>query len=107
MIFMKAYLFTTYRNYIYANTKLDEVVNFESRLKTLPYAWIIISNFFIILFTLGLAIPWAKVRVARIVLENTYVNTNNGLNQYISQVQDNSSALGEEIGDAFDVEIGL
>lgn len=107
VIFIKTYLFTKYRNYIYANTKLDEIVNFESTLKFFPYSWVIVSNFIIIVLTLGFAMPWAKVRVARIVLENTWINTDNGLNKYISQNQDKSSALGEQIGEAFDIEIGL
>lgn len=62
---------------------------------------------FLILFTLGFGAPWAKVRVAKIVLTNTLVDAPNGFDKYVSQEQSQTSALGDQIGDAFDVDIGL
>ncbi|MFT7880941.1 MAG: DUF898 family protein [Sulfurimonas sp.] len=65
------------------------------------------TYFFLIVLTLGFGAPWAKVRVAKIVLSNTLVGAPNGFDKYISQEQTQSSALGEELGDAFDVDVGL
>ena len=66
-----------------------------------------ISNLFLVILTLGLAFPWAKVRVARLMLENTLVDTEIGFDEYISQKQAEVSALGDQIGDAFDVDVGV
>jgi hypothetical protein len=56
---------------------------------------------------LGFAFPWAKVRMARLLLENTQVNIDTGFDDYISQKQTEQSSLGEQIGDAFDIDVGF
>lgn len=106
MIFVTAYSFTRHRTYIYSNTILDEHISFKSTLRALPFAWVLISNLLMILFTLGLATPWAKVRTARIMSENTLVKANNGFDDYMSKKHTQASSLGEQIGDAFDVDVG-
>jgi len=106
-IFVIAYSITLNRNYVYANTKLDEDVTFSSTLKVLPLAWVLITNFLAVIVTLGLAFPWAKVRAARIMLENTQVNAEKGFDDYLMQKQSQTSSLGEQIGDAFDVDVGI
>jgi len=106
-IFVMAYSITRNRTYIFNNTRLDNNVTFESTLKALPLAWILISNFIVVILSLGLALPWAKVRVTRFMLENTLVKAENGFNDYLSQKQSQQSALGEEIGDVFDVDLGI
>ena len=102
-----AYSMTRQRTYIYENTTLDENIKFASTLKAKPLAWVMISNFFAVIFTLGLAFPWAKVRMARLMVENTLVDTEHGFDAYMTQKQKEESSLGEQIGDAFDVDVGL
>ena len=65
------------------------------------------SNFLLVLVTLGLGTPWAKVRRAKLILKNTLVDVEHGIDGFITQQQDKKSALGEQIGDAFDVDIGI
>ncbi|MEH6543000.1 MAG: YjgN family protein [Porticoccaceae bacterium] len=102
-----AYSYTRQRTYIYANSTLDENINFASTLKMSSLAWVMTSNFFAVILSLGLALAWAKVRMARLILENTQVNTAAGFEQYITQKQQEQSSLGEQIGDAFDVDVGI
>ncbi|MBQ0797791.1 MAG: DUF898 domain-containing protein [Porticoccaceae bacterium] len=102
-----AYSYTRQRTYIYANSTLDGNINFASTLKMSSMAWVMISNFFAVILSLGLALAWAKVRMARLILENTQVNTDAGFEQYITQKQQEQSSLGEQIGDAFDVDVGI
>ena len=92
---------------MYANTKLDENVTFASSLKAAPLAWVLITNFIAVILTVGFAYPWARVRTARIMLENTHVNSETGFDDYLTQKQNEASSLGEQIGDAFDVDVGL
>lgn len=106
-MFIMAYYMTRQRRYVYENTTLDDAISFGSTLKAKQFAWIMITNFLAVIATLGLAMPWAKVRVARVMLENTQVHTNAGFDQYMTQKQNESSSLGEQIGDAFDVDVGL
>ena len=107
MMLIMSYTITRQRTYIYENTLLDNNIAFASTLKARSFAWVMLSNMFLILFTLGLAFPWAKVRMARLMLENTFVDTEHGFDEYISQKQDEQSSLGEQIGDAFDVDVGV
>ena len=102
-----AYFVTRTREYIYENSSLDKQITFFSSLKTLPFAWVMISNLLLIIFTLGLGLPWAKVRMARLFLENTHVDTSVGIDNYLTQRQGEQSSLGEQIGDAFDVDVGI
>ena len=102
-----AYSLTRQRAYVYANTTLDEKISFKSTLSARSLAYIMVTNFLAIIFTLGLAFPWAKVRLARLMLENTHVSANKGFDAFITQKEKESSSLGDQIGDAFDVDVGL
>jgi len=70
-------------------------------------AWVSFSNLLAIIVTLGLAIPWASVRMARYVANHTQVDTSQGFSDYVSQRQSEQSSLGDQLGDAFDVDIGI
>ena len=107
MMLIMAYSMTRQRTYTYENTTLDEKITFKSTLKAKPLAFVMVTNLFAIIFTLGLALPWAKVRIARLMLENTQVSTDEGFDAYITQKVKEGSALGDQIGDAFDVDVGL
>lgn len=106
-IFIMAYLVSRNREYVFANTTLDDKVTFSSTLKAMPFAWLLITNILLVIMTLGLALPWTKVRTARMVLENTSVKSEDGFDNYLTQKQDQTSPLGEQIGDAFDVDVGI
>lgn len=105
--FVMAYMQTRQRTYVYENTLLDDRVTFSSTLRARSLAWVMLSNLLLILLTIGLATPWAKVRVARLFLENTYVDAQEGFDEYITQQQQEQSSLGEQMGDAFDVDVGI
>jgi len=106
-ILVFSYSFSRQRAYILANTLLDDKIKLASTLKAMPLAWISISNFLAIIFSLGLAIPWATVRLTRFVLQHTEIDTSVGLNDYITKQEEEQSSLGEQLGDAFDVDVGL
>lgn len=95
------------RAYIYSNTTLDNKISFKSTLGARQLAWVSISNLLLVIFTLGLATAWAKVRIARLTLENTHVDTSVGLHSYVTSKQNEQSSLGEQIGDAFDIDVGI
>lgn len=106
-ILVFSYSYSRQRAYILENSTLDEKIKLASTLRARPLAWISITNFLAIVFTLGLAIPWATVRITRFVLEHTEVDTSIGFENYVTEKQAEQSSLGEQIGDAFDVDVGL
>ncbi len=102
-----AYSYSRQRRYIFENTRLDERIEFSSTLGARSMAWVMITNFLAIIFSLGLALPWAKVRMARLILENSLVDTELGFDEYLTQQQEHQSSLGDQIGDAFDLDVGI
>jgi len=102
-----AYIMSRTRAYVYKNTLLDDRVAFKSTLGARALAWVMFTNFLMILVTIGFAMPWAKVRMAKLMLENTLVDTSIGFDEYITQQQQSGGAIGEQIGEAFDVDMDV
>ena len=100
-----AYLRAARTNMIYRNTFFGEDT-FISRLKTLPIAWLYLSNAVAIVCSLGLLIPWAQIRMAHYVADNTEFESRS-LDNIPATEDSKQSALGEEVGEAFDLDIGL
>lgn len=59
------------RNIAFNHTLLDGVHRFNSNISRLKYVWIIFSNFFAVIFTVGLLRPWAAIRSWRYLISNT------------------------------------
>lgn len=78
-----------------------------SNVKAWPLAWIEITNLLGMVFTLGLFYPWAKVRKVRYQLENTSLETVGGLAEFQAASGEAGEALGEELGEFFDVDFGI
>ena len=85
------------------STKLAEH-RFESELGPAQMVWIYLSNSLLVVLTLGLYTPWAKVRMARYRAACTTMLISGDLNHFVAAEQNRTSALGQELGDAFDVE---
>lgn len=102
-----AYVYARQRAYVFLNSCLDDDISFESTLTTRIYALVMFTNFLAIAFSFGLAYPWAKIRMTRLLLENTKVGAELDVEQYVTQKQDEQSSLGEQLGDAFDVDVGI
>lgn len=79
----------------------------ESHLETWPLFLIYLSNFVLIVLTLGLYSPWAKVRQMKYQMTSLVVVARGDLDRFAAAVGEGTDAIGEEIGDFFDVDFGL
>ncbi len=79
----------------------------ESQLAFAPLFGIYLSNFLAIILTLGLYSPWAKVRQTKYQLESLRVTVKGDLDGFAAGAGDATDAIGEEIGDFFDLDFGL
>ena len=70
------------------------------------YYWILLSNLLLTIATLGFFTPWARVRRARYALSRMWLNSAN-LESFAAAEADRVSARGEEVGEAFDLGIGI
>ena len=79
----------------------------RSNLRAWPLIGIYLSNLVAIVFTLGLFYPWAKVRQVRYQLENTAIDSDGNLAAFTAASGVGIDAVGEEVGDFFDVDFGI
>ena len=79
------YLHQRYLDF-YQHLTLDKTIGFCSSLGIHSLAWVMISNAFLILMTLGLAYPITTLRMVRILVENTLIDvTQRGLDRYLCE----------------------
>jgi uncharacterized membrane protein YjgN (DUF898 family) len=106
-ILAASYAFVRQREYVYANSRFDKSTRFKSTIKARTYLWVVVSNWILIVCTLGLGMAWAKIRLMRTIINNTEVKTEADINGYLTQQLEEQSALGDQLGDAFDLDIGV
>jgi uncharacterized membrane protein YjgN (DUF898 family) len=94
------------RNYVWNTTTLGDNV-LISTLSARSMIWIYTTNILAIVCTLGLAVPWAQIRTAKYRADNTLVVLADDWETYMSAQESEGTAIGDEIGEAFDVDIGI
>jgi len=95
------------RNHLYANTVIDGRVRLDSTVRTWPLWRLMMGNLLLLVFTLGLAWPWVQVRKARFFARNTAALAPDGLHAVVDAEHARQGALGEELGDAFDMDMDV
>ncbi len=105
-LFLFAFVNAKSANLIYNQSLLQEH-GFDSQIKVGRLAWIYFSNALVVALTIGLAVPWAKVRLAAYHASCLRLQSRGSLDEFVTAQEKNVSALGEEIGDVFDLDIGL
>lgn len=100
------YVRTRVANYTWQSTRLGEGY-FHLQLEYPRMLWLTLSNAAAIVVSLGLLIPWAKVRMARYKVERLSLATTDKLDEFVGQARREDRATGEEFGDALDLDLGL
>lgn len=95
------------RNATLAALRLEGGHRFDCTLSEFRFAWIRISNFLAILFSLGLMIPWAAVRAWRYDVQAVAMLPSGSLDQFFGQQEAAGRAFGAEFGGFQGVEIGV
>jgi len=105
-LFIAAYMAVRLPNLIWNSTTLGEH-NFYSRLEVRPYLMLSVTNLLGIIFTLGLFVPFAQVRMMRYKLEHMGLLAQGDLAEFVAGQALTASATGEETAEMFDVDISL
>lgn len=106
LMLIYGYLYTHVTNLAINHTQLEDY-QFESHLQTGKICWLYFSSMLGIVFSLGLLIPWAMIRIARYRISCLSLITDGDSEAFIAAKAEKSDAIGEEIGDLFDIDIGL
>lgn len=103
---LQAIVYSMTMNHCWARTRLGEV-QFASTLKARRLLFIRITNMAAIFCSLGLLIPWAKIRRTRYILEHLTVVTARGLDDFAGLPASDTTAVGDAATDFVGIEIGL
>jgi len=104
---MSAYYKATIRNYILENTTIEGVASFKSNYKFVSYTVLLFTNFLAIMCSFGLALPWVKVRMTNYAITHTDVALTDNKDNIVDILGEQSTALGEEVANVFDVDVAL
>lgn len=99
------YINTRITNYVYSNLSLNDI-KFKAAISFWRVLWIYLGNAILIMLTLGIYIPWAKVRIARYKL-SCFTVYGDDLGGHIAAEASNAKAIGEEFSDVMDIDIGI
>lgn len=108
MFVLMVYLRTRYTNLMWNSARLGEH-RFQSSLNPAYVLWLYLGNLVAILCTLGLATPWAMVRLARYRAECFELVATGGIDDFVADADADRGAAGAELSDALDlgVDIGI
>jgi len=105
-IYFYTYLQVRIRNLVFNNAIISNT-RFKSTLDVSELFKIYLVNVIAIILSLGLLAPWAAIRVARYKAENTVVISERLLETMKASSAGGGNAMGEEVGDMFDVGVGI
>lgn len=82
--------------------------HFQNHLEFSHMFGLYLTNLLAIIFSFGLLIPWAKIRVARYRLESLHViSSPDQLTSFTAGQRQAVGAFGEEMSDFLDMDIGM
>ncbi|PKF50369.1 YjgN family protein [Enterovibrio nigricans] len=85
----------------------DPMYKLGSSMRTMSYMWLTLSNFLLLLVTLGIARPWVKVRTTRYLCSVTTVQGDIDALTVRDDMQNIKSSIGDELANSFDLDIGI
>lgn len=110
------FLFSFLVCYSFFNAQLTNIVwssiqieknQFKSNITTLGLLWISVTNWLLLMLTVGLFHPWAKVRMTKYRLENMSITWQIDSDTLMGSVQEDTSAMGEEVADFLGFDLSL
>ncbi len=105
-LFLFAFIGARVSNAVYNNTRLEGHA-LQSTLRARDLFWLYLSNTLGIVFTLGLFIPWAQVRMARYRAERMQFLPQGDLERFVAASQAKVGSTGEEVGEMFDLGVAI
>jgi len=103
----RPYFESRMQNLLWGRTAGDHL-RFKSELRFAPLLWLTLKNWFLMVVTLGLYWPFAKVALARIRLQAVAVLSTLSIDQLHDHVRlAGGDAAGDAAGDFFGIDIGL
>ena len=115
LLYLRAYLKVHVFNKVWNMTRLTDVqdqpptqlLSFSAKLKVNALFFIYLTNIMASAVSLGLLIPWARVRLARYQIERMTLLSHGDLDRIIADEKNKVDSFAGEMGDLLDIDIGL
>ncbi|HAF00938.1 MAG TPA: DUF898 domain-containing protein [Methylophilaceae bacterium] len=101
-----AYFQSRISNLLWNNTQLEHI-EFSANQRMRDLLWLYLSNTIVLVCTLGLATPWAQIRLARYRLQHIAISGEADWDKFVGEKKEATRAVGEEIADMFDVDLSF
>ncbi len=105
--FVWSFISTRFINLNYSSTVVGDDFGLRSEIPVWGMFWITVTNTVAILLSLGLLLPWATCRRLRYRFAYLTLVAGASLDNFVADTAAEVSALGDEIGDVFDVDVGM
>lgn len=105
-LFFFAYINCQLSNLVYNNITL-EGHSLKSDMRVKDIFMLYLTNLIGIIITLGFFIPWANVRLARYRAERLQLIPSGSIDSFVVAQMEQVSSTGEEVGEMFDLDIGI
>jgi uncharacterized membrane protein YjgN (DUF898 family) len=105
-LYLFAFLSVKLTNLIFHSTRIA-THRLSANLKIKDYLVLVVTNSVGVALTLGLFHPWATVRSLRYKFTHLQLHASDDLDGFVAGQQKPVSAVGEEMGNFFDFDIGL
>ncbi len=106
LLALPVFLRTRYTNLMWKFSSLGPH-RFESTLRARDVIWIYFSNGLAIVFSLGLAVPWAMVRLAKYRAAHFAMWVQGDLDSFVAEAERAEDATSAELIDALDLDVDI
>ena len=107
-IYFMIFIYTVLcRNLMVRSLSLASVARFDSTINPFMLLWISLSNFVVIIISLGFMTPWAQIRKYRYLSHSTQIKIEGNLDKFVDEENKNLSSFGEGYADIEGLDIGI
>lgn len=106
--FASAFMKSKRYNLIFGRTTFkDDQFRLKADVPFWKAFFVLSTNTVCVILSLGMLKAWADIRTIRLILEHTAVETESSFDEFLASQQQESSAIGEEIADVFDIDVAF
>ena len=107
-IFSMAFIYRILcRNLMMKSLNLANIASFDSSISPIKFIWIYLSNFVVVIVSIGLLMPWTKIRMYNYLADATQIKVGEGLEIVVDEANTSRSSFGEEFAEFDGVEVTI
>ncbi len=95
------------RNAVYAGMTLENGNRFHSAISPARYVWITVSNAVAVACSVGMLLPWARIRMTRYLCSRTWLIPAGSLDDIIDETRGPETAVGDAWMDLDGIDVGV